>query len=208
MSTVPALADHNDCVDEPKHPAGTPEHEAYAGELRAELAKFAAGEPPYEHDPDILDLIHRYGEACRQTMLPTQEKSAARDAGELFEQIAQRLNPPVDPVMEARRGLIDGLRELADWYEQHPDVPLPRYPDLLHSVGGQDDAQGVAEVEQLAVALGTEVKYGAHTGTERQFAGLRFRAYYIARESMAEYDRRRAQLAELVSAEAATADAG
>lgn len=30
-----------------KYPPGTPEYEAYVAELRAELAKFAAGEPPY-----------------------------------------------------------------------------------------------------------------------------------------------------------------
>lgn len=31
-----------------KYPPGSPEYEAYAAELRAELAKFAAGEPPYD----------------------------------------------------------------------------------------------------------------------------------------------------------------
>lgn len=33
-----------------KYPPGTPEYDAYAAELRAELAKFAAGEPPYDGD--------------------------------------------------------------------------------------------------------------------------------------------------------------
>lgn len=33
-----------------KYPPGTPEYEAYAAQLRAELAKFAAGEPPYDGD--------------------------------------------------------------------------------------------------------------------------------------------------------------
>jgi hypothetical protein len=33
-----------------KYPPGSPEYEAYAAELRAELAKFAAGEPPYDGD--------------------------------------------------------------------------------------------------------------------------------------------------------------
>jgi hypothetical protein len=34
----------------PRYPAGTPEHTAYAAELRTELTKFAAGEPPYEYE--------------------------------------------------------------------------------------------------------------------------------------------------------------
>lgn len=34
----------------PRFPEGTPEYEAYAAQLRAELAKFAAGEPPYDGD--------------------------------------------------------------------------------------------------------------------------------------------------------------
>lgn len=32
----------------PRCPEGTPEYAAYATELRAELAKWSAGEPPYE----------------------------------------------------------------------------------------------------------------------------------------------------------------
>lgn len=36
----------------PRFPKGTPEYDAYAAELRAELAKFAAGEPPYNKLPD------------------------------------------------------------------------------------------------------------------------------------------------------------
>jgi hypothetical protein len=33
----------------PRYPAGTPEHTAYAAELRTELNKFAAGEEPYSY---------------------------------------------------------------------------------------------------------------------------------------------------------------
>lgn len=37
-------------LDGPRFPAGTPEHEAYAAELREELAKWAAGVQPYPYD--------------------------------------------------------------------------------------------------------------------------------------------------------------
>ena len=35
-------------TDPPRYPAGTPEYDAYAVELRAELGKFARREPPYD----------------------------------------------------------------------------------------------------------------------------------------------------------------
>ncbi|HEX8106118.1 MAG TPA: hypothetical protein VF516_00255 [Kofleriaceae bacterium] len=38
-------------TDQPRYPEGTPEHTAYAAELRSELDKFAKGEPPYEYGP-------------------------------------------------------------------------------------------------------------------------------------------------------------
>jgi hypothetical protein len=38
--------------DSPRYPAGTPEHEAYATELKQELRKFAAGEQPYPYPED------------------------------------------------------------------------------------------------------------------------------------------------------------
>jgi hypothetical protein len=36
-------------MEEPIHPVGTPEYEAYAAELRTELAQFAKGEEPYPY---------------------------------------------------------------------------------------------------------------------------------------------------------------
>lgn len=37
-------------TDPPRFPEGTPEYAAYAAQLGPELAKFAAGEPPYGHE--------------------------------------------------------------------------------------------------------------------------------------------------------------
>lgn len=41
-------AARDDFTDPPRFPVGTPEYAAYAAELRIELAKFAAGAPPYD----------------------------------------------------------------------------------------------------------------------------------------------------------------
>ena len=42
-------------MDQPRFPEGTPEYDAYRAELAVELAKFAAGEAPYEFDATDLD---------------------------------------------------------------------------------------------------------------------------------------------------------
>lgn len=39
----------------PRYPEGTPEYEAYTARLRAELAAFVAGEPPYDTD-DLTEI--------------------------------------------------------------------------------------------------------------------------------------------------------
>lgn len=44
-------------TDPPRFPEGTPEYAAYAAQLGPELAKFAAGEPPYGHE-QATDLPH------------------------------------------------------------------------------------------------------------------------------------------------------
>jgi len=37
----------------PEYPEGTPEYDAYAAELRAELDKWRRGDPPYSYDSDV-----------------------------------------------------------------------------------------------------------------------------------------------------------
>lgn len=86
-----------------------------------------------------------------------------------------------------RAELIAGLRQLADWYEQHPEVPLPPYPDWRHCVLAKDDTSGTAEVEAVAAALGADVKYGKHVAADKDFPGIEFHAYYVTRERAADY---------------------
>lgn len=98
---------------------------------------------------------------------------------------------------DARDDLIQGLRELADWYEQHPEVPLPPYPSFEHCVlerGGGDEA-GVAEVEQVAASLDATVERGVHTEARRRFAGLPFRVFYVSREAATDWERQRELIA-------------
>jgi hypothetical protein len=50
-ATLQSLVEHAQAmlIATPRFPAGTPEHDAYAAELRAELAKWAAGVEPYPY---------------------------------------------------------------------------------------------------------------------------------------------------------------
>ncbi len=80
-----------------------------------------------------------------------------------------------------RQAFINGLRELADWYEL-ADVPPPASPDFLHCLLGGDDARPA--LEQIAAALGVEIKPGVCPSVDRQFAGLKFHAYYVSRSEV------------------------
>lgn len=65
------------------------------------------------------------------------------------------VNPNDDPITEgevmARRNyerFIAGLRALADWYEAHPDTPVPHQPDIsIYTVKGtRKKMQRIAEM--------------------------------------------------------------
>lgn len=89
-----------------------------------------------------------------------------------------------------RQDLIEGLRALADWYEQHPTVPLPAYPGWTHCVlSHHGDVDGPAVVRELAAALGAEVveRHG-HTVADKPFGPIKFHAYYVSRERMQEHN--------------------
>jgi hypothetical protein len=57
-----------------------------------------------------------------------------------------------------REQIIEGLRAIADFYEQHPDVPLPPFPSWSHCVLSDDDTQGQVDVAAVATALDVPMK--------------------------------------------------
>jgi hypothetical protein len=80
-----------------------------------------------------------------------------------------------------RADLIRGLRELADFYDSHPDIELPPYPQFSHCVLAADDATGTARDQDVAQALDADVEVGAHVKAHRQFGAVRFDVYYVTR---------------------------
>lgn len=114
-------------------------------------------------------------------------------------QIADRAKAAV-PV-DHRAQLVAGLRQLADWYEANPDVPMPTYPKFSHCVNTKDDDAGRATVTEVAAALGVDHDATAYRpSTTREFAGLTFEAFYVPEEDMATYAAKQDAIRELVAA--------
>jgi hypothetical protein len=96
----------------------------------------------------------------------------------------------IDPAVRERAEFVAGLRELADWYAVHPEVPIGYKPTYRYVVLANNDATGSAEIQVFADALGVEVTrtlYAGHYHATAQFAGLTFEAYYVPREEAHRY---------------------
>lgn len=90
---------------------------------------------------------------------------------------------------EHRRAMIAGLRELADFLEANPLVPVPPHPHLTWSTGDLDDEAGVAYVRNLAATLDLKASHAitGHAQVARQFGPVRYGASHAARASMDAY---------------------
>lgn len=81
-----------------------------------------------------------------------------------------------------RQDVIAGLRELADWLETHPDVPVSRDQVIAYSATASlSPLDGRAEVDRIAATLGVPSgprqwrKSSTHVA-RRRFAGVVFEA--------------------------------
>jgi hypothetical protein len=79
---------------------------------------------------------------------------------------------------EHRAEYIAGLREAADYFETHPQVPAPPTSQLLHVLGyGFDDESAIAEIERVAALFGSDIEApspenpGKHLGAVLNFRG-------------------------------------
>lgn len=91
-----------------------------------------------------------------------------------------------------RTETIQGLRELADFLEQHPDIPIHHGPyhtnDISFSVSLATDEAEHAEVDRIASVLGVEptgANDSHYTATREFRGGIRYRAISITDEWMA-----------------------
>jgi hypothetical protein len=89
---------------------------------------------------------------------------------------------------ERRQAVIDGLRELADFLTEHPDVPVGTWTLLYHARGTDEEKR--AEVDRVAAILGvTAGSPGTpdHYLADREFGGITYEALAITDEHMRRY---------------------
>ena len=82
-----------------------------------------------------------------------------------------------------RERLIAGLRELADFLDQNPQVPAPRSADLLVFPPNGSDAEMFAEIDAIAGRIGTVASDAdsprGHYSAVRFFGLVQYRAVAI-----------------------------
>lgn len=91
----------------------------------------------------------------------------------------------------SRESHITGLRALALWLEEHPDVPYPEYSaGISVTSAGRDDVGGEAWVMAAAVAAGhiEPTVTDHHIGISHQAAGIRYEVLHIWQRTMVRYD--------------------
>jgi hypothetical protein len=81
-----------------------------------------------------------------------------------------------------RQALISGLRGLAGFLENHPEVPAPKYADVLVFPPHATDTGNQSEIDMIAslIGSGTEISsHRRHYMTSRQFGPVGYRAVAI-----------------------------
>ena len=88
-----------------------------------------------------------------------------------------------------RQAFITGLRDLADYLDQHPAVPVPAYGTEIHLCANSTDDGGCAQVNRFARQLNATVENGlAHSGhyeAVRAFGPVGYRIIAISDARMA-----------------------
>jgi hypothetical protein len=84
---------------------------------------------------------------------------------------------------EQRVRLIAGLRDLADFLDQNPDVPVPQRADLLVFPPEASDAEMFAEIDTIAELIGSTASDAdsprGHYSAVRDFGPVQYRAIAI-----------------------------
>jgi hypothetical protein len=85
--------------------------------------------------------------------------------------------------LKERIGLVAGLRDLADFLEENPEVPAPPRADMLVFPPAGTDTEMKAEIDMIAALIGADVNDqtadNGHYTTERAFGPVRYEAVGI-----------------------------
>jgi hypothetical protein len=84
---------------------------------------------------------------------------------------------------DERNGLISGLRDLADFLEGMPEVPVPRFADVLVFPPVSTDKEMKEEVDRIAALIDTRVSDqigdDGHYTASRKFGPVQYEAVGI-----------------------------
>jgi hypothetical protein len=82
---------------------------------------------------------------------------------------------------DERGRLIDGLRAVAQFLHDHPDIPAPRWADVLVFPPDGPDEEKRAEVDVIASRIGAETSEstGGHYSCSVSFGPVEYRAVAI-----------------------------
>jgi hypothetical protein len=100
--------------------------------------------------------------------------------------------PSTLPGQVARSDITSGLRQLADYLDANPAIPVAPYGwDLMVGTHTSDDRAGVAEIDRVAADLGVAVyddtANGGHYNVTRSFGPISYTAFHISARSKAAY---------------------
>ena len=93
-------------------------------------------------------------------------------------------NPP-----NHRIGVIQGLRALADYIAEHPDVPVPLIVEISYHPIADTDAEQIAEIDRIAKTLGQTPEHtdADHYRVSRRFDSVEYRAVAVLENAMRRY---------------------
>lgn len=87
-----------------------------------------------------------------------------------------------------RQALIAGFHALADFLHRNPDVPAPKYADILMFPTHGSETDRHAEIDAIASRIGSGTEtYGGHYTTSRKFGPVEYRAVFIPRSDQEEW---------------------
>lgn len=98
--------------------------------------------------------------------------------------------PDMFPNPVPRDQIISGLRQLADYLDAHPAIPVAPYGwELLVGTYRTSDPDGIAEIDRIAANLGVtaqgDIADGDHYAAIRTFGPITYRAFHIPSASRA-----------------------
>ena len=90
-----------------------------------------------------------------------------------------------------RQAFITGLRDLADYLDQHPAIPVPRYGTEVYLSASSTDDGGCAQVRhfarQLGIAAPATISHSGHYEAARSFGPVSYRMTAISDDAMARH---------------------